>query len=87
MKKEDIINEINKKYHLKKAAKHPYMAPELLPQELKSDQAKVLMEVFAELIEQITEKNIFYLPMEKIDEYNKAVENGTKDEFLQKYKK
>ena len=58
MKKDEIIKEINKRYRAKKMEKYPYMAPEQLPDELISDQANAMMEVFAELLEEITEKNI-----------------------------
>ena len=81
MKKEDIIKEINHRYLLRKMAKYPYMAPEQLPKEVQSDQVKVLMEVFAELIEEITEKkrNVIKIDTDNLDD----VEFATK--FLKVY--
>ncbi len=37
--------------------KNPYTAPELLPQQVLSDQVKSLLDVFADIIEQLTEKS------------------------------
>lgn len=79
MKKEDIVKEINHRYLLRKMAKHPYMAPEQLPNEIISDHAKVLAEVFSELLEELTEKkrkviNIEYKDQKDIDFAKKFIE-------------
>ena len=55
MKKKEILERINKKYTELKMRKHPYTAPELLPNEVQSDQVKALIDVFAEIIEEMSE--------------------------------
>jgi len=55
MKKEDILNDINIRYLHKQMIKYPYTAPELLRQEIGSKQIQAVAEVFAEILEEMTE--------------------------------
>lgn len=53
MKKDDIIKKINDNYRQRKMEKYPYVAPGDLPTEVQSDQIKAVVEVFAELLEDL----------------------------------
>ena len=85
MNKKEIIEAINKRYVDRKMIKNPYMAPEQIPDGVQSDQIKAVIDVFAELLESMTNKGVVHIPIERINEYKEAEKNGTMDEFLKKY--
>ena len=72
MKKEDIIDEVNRRYCLKKREQYPYRAPEQLPEGVSSEQIKTVIEVFAEIIEKLTEKKetVYHIDEEEFKERN-----------------
>lgn len=53
MLKDEILERVNKRYRAKKMENNPYKAPEELPDGVKSDQIKAVIEVFAEILEEL----------------------------------